>query len=114
MFLNKDWTTNWTTVYLFNGILYALLSLFTGMLCMTCLVWPIGKIGVIGHGFGCCAHLAAIIVTGVYRYNAEGELCASNSVLITYNTEGDEFKFTDSANTLQALFISTCCLFCCF
>lgn len=112
--IDPDWTTNWTTIYLFNGILYALLAVFTFMLCMTCLVWPMGKLGGIGHGLGCCAHLAAIIVTGVFRYSTEGELCASNSISLPYNKEGDEFTFAEKGDTIQALFISACCLFCCF
>jgi hypothetical protein len=35
-------------------------------------VWWLFPIGAFGVTFGCCAHFAAIIVTGVFRYSTEG------------------------------------------
>jgi len=65
-------SSNWSVILAFNSILYGLMGLFNFFLCMTCIAWPVGYIGVIGHCCGCLAHVAAIIVTGVFRYSDQG------------------------------------------
>ena len=106
--------TKWSTILLFNMILYAVLSVSTICMCFTCVAWPIGYLGAMGHSFGCCAHLAAIIITGIYRYSDEGEMCAQNPIEAQINDNGDKLSFEEHANMIQGLFISACVLFCCF
>ena len=79
---------------------------------MTCLVTPLGYVGVIGHACGVCAHFAAIVVTGVFRYSSEGQKCAENEKEIIYDSSNDEFfKFQAHGKTIEGTFIAACILF---
>ena len=64
--------TEWSVVLAFNSILYLSQVFFT--LCLLGVqIWPpIGFIGFWGHFVGGCAHIAAIVLTGVYRYSDQG------------------------------------------
>ena len=87
---------------------------------MSILAWPLGYFGGVCHACGCCVHLAAIIVTGVYRYSANGELCVEyakslevdGGLEIVYNEDGDTFSLKKHADAISALFISQAVLFC--
>ena len=87
--------TKWSLVLAFNSILYLSQAFFT--LCMLgVLLWaPLGFIGFWGHFFGGCAPLAAIVVTGVFRFSDQGRLCSDTSidVKVGYNSDGDSFNF---------------------
>ena len=52
-------------------------------------------------------HVAAIVLAGVYRYNAAGKQCADNDT--EYDTLGNSWQ-SDSA-MYQKLFIAQCSLF---
>ena len=89
----------------------------TFLLCVTINVPPIvGKLGILGHILGSCSHIAAIVVTGVFRYSSEGRKCADfgEPRLIEDDDASDTFKFSDHASVIQGLFITECVLFCCF
>ena len=98
------WDTKWTTLLRFNAYLYlvlAILMFFTlfatcvkGFLCCTCAAMTCGG----------CAHLALIIVTGVFRFSSEGKLCAENDSLVI--PDGSTFK--EHGDKIKALFISQC------
>ena len=68
-------------IFAFNSILYLLLAIFTLFYMISTCVWPLWVVGVCGHMCGGCAHLACIIVTGVFRYSTEGKACAMNGGL---------------------------------
>jgi len=83
---------------------------------LTFVAWPVGYIGICGHFCGCCGHLAAIIITGIFRYSDLGEKCASLDGEIPYDIDDPEatFTFADHGSMIQGLFISACVLFCGF
>ena len=80
----------------------------------TCCVWQFGYIGIYGHLIGFLGHIAAIIVTGVFRYNTAGVNCAMNDTQVSFNEEGEGFTFKEHGNMIQGLFISSCSLLLCF
>ena len=99
-----DWQTNWTILLKFNAFLYLALacimlftilgSCFAPFFCCTC----------IGLTCGSCAHLALIIVTGIFRFNTEGKLCAENDELVS----PDGMTYAEHGQRIKALFISQC------
>jgi len=108
---SADYTTNWTVILAFNSIVFAVLAVCSVLMCLTCLVWPIGYVGAFGNCLGCCAYLAAIIVTGVFRYSTEGKQCvewASSDKAWPYdlNEDGDSFNMSDHADAITGLFIA--------
>ena len=106
---SMDYTTNWTVLLAFNSILFLVLAVCIVLMCLTCLVWPIGCIGIIGNCFGCCAYLAAIIVSFVFRYSTEGEQCAATdpkAADVIYNEDGDTFNINDHADMITGLVIT--------
>ena len=86
-------TTSWSLLLAFNTIHYLVQVFFT--LCMLgVLLWqPLGLIGFWGHFFGGMAHLAAIILTGVFRYGERGRACSLRAETLVYNSQGDSFSF---------------------
>ena len=70
--------------------------------------WPLYICACCGHCFLLFAHLACIIVTAVFRFQEEGEKCASNG---NYLGEGFDWTFKDHGDAIQGLFISQCVLF---
>lgn len=64
--------------------------------------------------------MAAIIVTGVFRYGEMGEKAADLNVEVPIDYEkdakegGDRFTYADHGSMIQGLFISACVLFCGF
>ena len=90
-----------------------LLAVSTLFLCFTFLIWQVGLVGIAGHTLGICAHFAAIIMTGVFRYGEQGAKCAENESEIRYGEDGAAtFKFSDHGHTIEGIFISMCVLFC--
>ena len=94
--------TQWTTVFLLNGVLYicmiaAILLLFCGTFFFP--FWFCGCCTVI---YGNCGHLAALIVTGVFRYQSDGANCAKSTVQIT----NSGITFQDHGNAIEGLFIA--------
>ena len=78
MEFDPDWSTNWTTIYLLNLLVYIILAFSTCCLCLTFCSVPIGMCGIVGHLCGFLASLAAMVVTPVFLYNGKGNLCAGN------------------------------------
>ena len=91
--------TQWSTLLALNSILYLLLTIFTVFIVIGAWFSPLLCVGAIGHCLGSMTQFAAIIVTGVFRYSAEGTLCAA----IPGNEHGEK---------IQGLFIAQCVLFC--
>ena len=62
-----------------------------------------------------CPFFAAVIMTGVRLFNENGDICSAQGTSISNEATGE--TFIDNAQTLRALFISTCTLyiplFCC-
>jgi len=110
----EELSTNWSVIYTINVIVYAILTGCLFLMCCTCFVWPIGWLGLIGHSFGFCAHLAAVVVTGVFRYNSYGEACASfKQEWAIDDNNTDAISFEEHGSMIQGLFISICVLWCC-
>ena len=83
--------------FLFHGILTVLV-----LLGIHDMLWIIGAMGGLGHCIGCCAHLACIIVTGVFRFSTEGGRCADNEKVL----DEDGTTFSDMGDAIKNLFIS--------
>ena len=62
--------TKWTVILQFNSILYLLFTIQTIFLCIGAFFWPCCVCGGLMACFSGCAHIAAIIVTGVFRYQS--------------------------------------------
>ena len=99
--------TKWTVIFTFNTIVYACMVTFAFCQILGTFFWPLCLCACSGH---CClaiAHIACIIVTGVLRYQSEGEKCAKNGYDL-----GEDFDWTfkDHGDAIQGLFISQCVL----
>ena len=79
---DADFDTKWSVLLFLNSWLYPALTFCTIMLLAGVFVPPLMCCGCCGHCFGNCFHLVTIIVTAVFRYQAEGELCADSQVPI--------------------------------
>ena len=107
----EDPDTKWTVVFTLNAAIYTVLASAILCLFLSALFWPLAACGACGFICGQCAHLAAIIVTGVFRYGGDGEKCAEND----YEPKGlDGQSFKDVGETMNGIFISQCVLFCFF
>ena len=108
-------STKWTLVYILNIATYAFLLLCTFFICFTVVAWPIGCLGYLGHCLGFCAHLATLIVTGVFRFNQSGEECAANTKSIQLSGDpNDFFTYSSHGEIIMAVFITGCVLLCLF
>jgi len=99
--------TKWSFVFRFNAIFY---TVVTGMVMCSCTGLIYTRI--FNATLNCLilamvVHLATIILSGVYRFNAIGKLCAGNDT--EYDTLGNSFE--SDAATFRKLFIAQCCLF---
>lgn len=102
--------TKWSVAILLNAIVY---TVFVGIILtqmLSIFVWPLAFIGVACQICSGCAHLAAVVVVGVFRNHADGESCAQNIMPVT--DKGITFK--DHGERLQGLFISQAVLLCFF
>ena len=99
--------TAWTAVFALNGGVYLTLTILT--LCLVCsaLLGPLALCGACLMGCAQCAHLAALIVTGVLRYSDDGEYCAKYGGPIN-----DSLTFQDVGATMEGLFIAQAVLYC--
>ena len=84
--------TKWSVLLAFNSYLYLIHCILTFLVLLgtTGILWPCCVCGGCGHCFSGCAHLALVIVTGVFRFSDEGERCASNKGLL--DTDGTTFE----------------------
>ena len=103
---DPDFDTKWMVLLKFNAFLYLVLticmfftlfgSFFMPLYCFTCCSMTCGG----------CAHLALIIVTGVFRFSTEGKACAENDTPLAE----DGTTYADHGDKIKALFISQCVL----
>ena len=110
-----DLDTKWTTLLAFNSILYLILSILTLLIMLGYFLAPLMYVGGIAHSCGCCAHLAAIICTGVWRYSDDGKKCADiteAAVKACDNVDCGDDEPKDFGARIAGLFISQCVLFC--
>ena len=98
---DPEYDTKWTVLLAFNSILFLSLSICTLLLFLGSFFPPLLCCGCCGHTFGGCAMLACVIVTGVFRFQSEGEKCAD---------KGGEL-FEDHGKKIMDLFISQCVLY---
>ncbi len=75
--------TRWSLVLAMNSILYLCLSVFTVLMLVGALWWPLACGGSIGHCCGGWVQALIIIMTGAYRYSEDGNLCAQNEAFVT-------------------------------
>ena len=107
--------SGWTQVFKFQAIFYtvfvpiACLSLL-GLFYAHALLASVTCVNV-----AMCVLAAAMILTGVRRLNADGQLCANSTAVSEPDTGA---TFADNATTLRALFIAQCVMYlptcCCF
>ena len=97
-------------VYALNGAIYTVLASAILCLFLSALFWPLAVCGACGFICGQMGHLAAVIVTGVFRYGGDGEKCADNDFV----PKPLDQSFKDIGETMNGLFISQCVLFCFF
>ena len=94
--------TQWSVILAFNSILYLCLSISTLCLFLGSFFPPLLCCGICGHCFGGCGALAALIVTGVFRFQTAGADCAENSVGL----------LKDHGEKIESMFIAQCVLYC--
>ena len=70
-----------------NTILYLSLSLFTLLMLVGALWWPLACGGSVGHCCGGWVQALVIILTGAYRYSEDGNLCAKDEAYETIASE---------------------------
>ena len=70
--------TNWSFIYIWNFCTFAVVFCSTICLCFTRCSSQCGWIGIVTHSLGYLLTFAAVILTGVYRYNEAGKTCAEN------------------------------------
>ena len=102
----SDFDTQWTLVMKFNAYFYLILSILVGLMVLGTCCLPFWFCGCCGMIFAGLAHLAALIITGVFRFNSNGSDCAKNNAPVN----GDE-TFAEHGELIQNLFISQCALF---
>ena len=95
--------TKWSVILAFNSYFYLVHCIMTLLvLCgATGVLWPCCCLGGCGHCFSPCAHIAAIVVTGVFRLNDNGELCSKNKAVV----DGD-LTFEEMGDKIKSLFIA--------
>ena len=105
--LALDIDTRWTFMYRVNMMVYAMLSgmlfcSFGGLIYSKLLQATLSCLQIAG-----AAHLFALLLIGVLRFNSSGLTCATKDVV--YDTEGHSWE--SDAATVKALFIAQCTLF---
>ena len=98
--------SKWMVFLHFNSYLYLSLGISVILMLLGTFFMPLWCCGCCGGICGGLAHLACIIVTGVFRFNKEGEKCAEQEVAIN-----DDVTFKDHGETIMALYISQCVLY---
>ena len=70
--------TAWSFIYIFNALVYTILTVSTVCIILSAFAWPLAFFG--GCGICCSqlAHLGAIIVAGVNLYSKDSKLCAES------------------------------------
>ena len=96
--------TKRSVILAFNSYLYLIHCILTFLVLLgaTGILWPFCVCGSCGHCFSGCAHLAAVIVTGVFRFSSEGELCSKQ--VLAVDTDGTTFE--DMGEQIKSLFIA--------
>ena len=104
-----EFDTHWTFVYRFNMIIYTMLSgiifcSFAGLIYSSLLQATLSCLQVAG-----VAHFVAIILSGVFRFNTQGTICADKEGMLPYDKEGNTFK--EDSDLLKNLYIAQLCLY---
>ena len=101
--------TKWSVLLAFNSFFFLVHCIMTFLVILgaTGILWPCCILGGCGHCFGGCAHLACLIVTGVFRFSTEGEKCAEHQGPL--DTDGT--TFSDLGDAIKSLFIAQCVLY---
>lgn len=118
----------WSIVFKLNAIVYILMAASNSLMVVG--AWNVYARALAGCT-GCllaCANLAAIIVTGVFRFNTAGQLSALSLTPSKYNPDAyvdpdheimpqgylsDDRTFNSDAAVIMGLFIGQC-VYCCF
>ena len=89
-------------------VLFGLVSI-----CCTCVFWPLWWVGFILLDISYLVQLYAIIITGIQRFNSNGEKCAGFTEEIFYNDGNDSFTFESHGKFMMGMFITGCICWCC-
>ena len=103
--------TNWSLIFAFNSIMYLAFCGGILLLILGTFFAPFWCCGCCTIMFGGCAHLAALIITGVFRFEQSGELCAQQTAPLCLDGCN---TFQDHGETIKSLFIAQCVLYCLF
>ena len=81
-------TTQWSVLLEMEAIFNLTLTLCTVLMCVGMVFPPYLACGVVGQCCGCCAHLAILIVTAVFRFSKDGGMCSErNWAPVTFSEE---------------------------
>ena len=101
--------SKWQTAFLLNSIVYTMMTVASILLTLIPFLPACFYMGACMHACVGLAHLAAIIVAGVFRFSTEGERCAAASTQIV--TESGT-TMEDVGSMFAGMFISQCVLLC--
>ena len=101
--------SKWQTAFLLNSIVYTMMTVATILITLTPFLPMCFYMGACMHSCVGLAHLAAIIVAGVFRFSTEGERCAALSMQ-PVTTSGT--TMADVGSMFAGMFISQCVLLC--
>ena len=106
--------SGWTQVFRFQRILYTIMLSMAASTILSLCIPMISAFCMCCVNCAACPLVAAMILTGIRRLNADGETCAESLAIV----EEDGTTFSDNGATLRALFIAQCVMYiptlCCF
>ena len=80
--------TQWSVLLEMQAIFNLILTLSTALMCVGMIFPPYLVCGAVGQCCGCCAHLAILITTAVFRFSKDGGLCSErNWAPVTFSEE---------------------------
>ena len=74
--LTLDSDTKWSLIYVYNASLYLALSILSIIALLGAWKFALRLVGCLGHCFGMFAHIAGLIMTGIFRYSEQGKACS--------------------------------------
>ena len=110
LYTGIDLETGWSVVYNLNGAIYTILTLATILMILSAFFGPLAYVGAVLAMCTQCAHFAALIVTGVFRFSDGGADCADlYSIPVTLDKET---SFKDVGDLMARIFIAQAVLVC--
>ena len=107
--------SGWTQVFKFHAILYTMIIPMTCLSLIGSCIPQASQASMFCVNWSMCLLVVAMIVTGIRRFNVDGEYCATSTAISEPDTGA---TFADNATALRTLFIAQCIMYiptlCCF